>query len=75
MATFIKSVQQAAHGCIVVLTYHGVPDYEHDFAGTDPKIFKEMMQYLKDHNYKVIGLRDLGEYIDPAKATKLPPTK
>ena len=28
----------------------------------------------KNHNYKVIALRDLVEYIDPAKAAKLPPT-
>jgi autotransporter-associated beta strand protein len=32
------------------------------------------MQYLKDNHYKVIALRDLAEYIDPAKAAKLPPT-
>lgn len=75
MATFIQSVQQATNGCVVVFTYHGVPDYEHDFAGTDPKIFKEMMQYLKDNDYKVIALRDLAEYIDPVQAAKLPPTK
>jgi peptidoglycan-N-acetylglucosamine deacetylase len=73
--TFIRDVQQAANGAVVVITYHGVPDYEHDFAGTDPKIFKEMMQYLKDNGYKVIALRDLAEYIDPVQAAKLPPTK
>jgi len=75
MKTFIRDVKQAANGSVVVITYHGVPDYEHGFAGCDPKIFKEMMQYLKDNNYKVIGLRDLAEYIDPAKAAKLPPTR
>lgn len=36
---------------------------------------KEMMRYLKDSQYKVIALRDLAEYIDPAKASKLPATK
>ncbi len=75
MKKFIKDVKQAANGSVVVITYHGVPDYEHGFAGTDPKIFKEMMQYLKDNDYKVIALRDLVEYIDPVKAAKLPPTK
>ena len=32
------------------------------------------MQYLKDNHYKVIAMRDLAEYIDPAKAARLPPT-
>lgn len=32
------------------------------------------MQYLKDNHYKVIALRDLAEYIDPATAAQLPPT-
>ncbi len=34
-----------------------------------------MMQYLKDNQYKVIALRDLAEYIDPAKAANLPATR
>lgn len=75
MKKFISDVQQARNGAVVVITYHGVPDYEHGFAGTDPVIFKEMMQYLKDGGYKVIALRDLAEYVDPVKAAKLPPTK
>jgi autotransporter-associated beta strand protein len=32
------------------------------------------MQYLKDNHYKVVALRDLAQYIDPARAAKLPPT-
>jgi len=74
MKDFIRDVQQAVNGRLVVITYHGVPDYEHDFAGTDPQLFKEMMQYLKDNHYKAIGLRDLAEYIDPVRAAGLPPT-
>jgi len=71
---FVKSVRQAAGGKIVTLCYHGVPDIEHAAVSLDPAIFKAQMQYLKDNNYKVISLRDLAEYIDPAKAAKLPPT-
>jgi autotransporter-associated beta strand protein len=71
---FVKSVRQAAGGRIVVLTYHGIPDIEHAAVSLDPAIFKAQMQYLKDNHYKVIALRDLAEYIDPAKAAKLPPT-
>ena len=71
---FISYVQQAAGGRVVVLTFHGVPDMEHPPVSLAPTIFTEMMQYLKDNNYKAIAMRDLAEYIDPAKAAKLPPT-
>jgi len=71
---FVKSVRQAVGGKIVTLCYHGVPDIEHAACSLDPAVFKAQMQYLKDNNYKVIALRDLAEFIDPAKAAKLPPT-
>ena len=71
---FVKSVRQATGGKIVVIIYHGVPDIEHAAVSLDPAIFKAQMQYLKDNHYKVVALRDLAEYIDPAKAAKLPPT-
>jgi len=72
--TFIKQVQQACQGRVVVFTFHGVPDMEHSSVGLEPATFKVMMQYLKDNNYKGIAMRDLVKYIDPAKAAKLPPT-
>jgi len=71
---FISCVQQAAGGRIVVLTFHGVPDMEHPPVSLAPAIFKEMMQYLKDNDYKAVAMRDLAAYMDPAKAAKLPPT-
>ncbi len=71
---FVKTVRQAAGGRVVVLTYHGIPDIEHAAVSLDPAIFEAQMQYLKDNHYKVIAMRDLAEYIDPAKAAKLPPT-
>ncbi|MEI8079769.1 MAG: autotransporter-associated beta strand repeat-containing protein, partial [bacterium] len=67
-------MRQATGGRIVTLCYHGVPDIEHAACSLDPAVFKAQMQYLKDNHYKVISLRDLAEYIDPAKAAKLPPT-
>ncbi len=71
---FVKAVRQAAGGRVVVLTYHGIPDIEHPPVTLDPAIFRAQMQYLKDNHYQVIAMRDLAEYIDPAKAAKLPPT-
>ena len=71
---FVKMVRQAAGGKIVTICYHGVPDMEHPPVSLDPEVFKVQMQYLKDNHYKVIGLRDLAEYVDPARAAKLPLT-
>ncbi len=71
---FVKMVRQATGGKIVAICYHGVPDMEHPPVSLAPEVFKVQMQYLKDNHYKVIALRDLAEYIDPAKAAKLPPT-
>ncbi|MCX6872846.1 MAG: autotransporter-associated beta strand repeat-containing protein [Verrucomicrobia bacterium] len=75
MAGFISAVQQATAGRVVVLTFHGTPDMEHAAVGTDPDLFEDMVDYMKDNHYKVIAMRDLAEYIDTAKAAKLPPTK
>ena len=72
---FVKKAQQACQGRVVVYCFHGVPDMEHGAVGVEPATFKVMMQYLKDNNYKCIAMRDLAEYIDPAKAGKLPPPK
>jgi len=72
--TFVSHVQRATRGRIAVITFHGVPDMEHPSVGLDPATFRVMMQYLKDNDYKVIAMRDLAEYIDVAKAWKLPPT-
>jgi autotransporter-associated beta strand protein len=71
---FVEMVRQAAGGRIVAICYHGVPDMEHPAVSLDPEVFKVQMRYLKDNHYRVIALRDLAEFIDPAKAAKLPPT-
>ena len=47
---------------------------EHAGVSLKRETFKAMMQYLKDNHYKAIAMRDLAEYIDPAKAAKQPPT-
>ena len=72
---FVKQAQQACQGRVVVYCFHGVPDMEHAGVSLDPELFKVMMQYLKDNHYKCIAMRDLAEYIDPAKAANLLPPK
>ncbi len=72
---FVACVRQAVDGRVVVLTFHGVPDMEHPACSVEPATFQRMMQYLKDNHYRVIALRDLAQYVAPAKAAKLPPTE
>jgi peptidoglycan/xylan/chitin deacetylase (PgdA/CDA1 family) len=70
-AHVLASIEQAHNGKIVVLTFHGVPDYEHDWVTTPPESFLKYMDFLKVHHYTVIALRDLNQYIDPAQALKV----
>ena len=67
----MSSMGLAKNGKIVVLTLHGVPDIEHPWVNTPPELFMEYLQYLWDHNYKVISLRDLEAYIDVAVAKRI----
>jgi hypothetical protein len=55
---FISAVQQAGAGRVVVLCFQGTPDMEHAACGTNPDLFEDMIDYLKDNNYKVIAMRD-----------------
>jgi peptidoglycan/xylan/chitin deacetylase (PgdA/CDA1 family) len=69
----MEAFQQAKNGKIVVLTIHGVPDYEHPWVTTPPEVFKEYLQYLYDHQYKVIALKDLRQYINVKEALEIKP--
>ena len=71
---FVKAVQQACKGRVVVLTFHGVPDMEHPPVSLEPATFRAMMQYLKDNHYHCIAMRDLARYINVSKAVDLPLT-
>jgi len=71
----IQRGRQATAGRVVVLTFHGVPDEEHQAVSVEPPLFRSMMQYLKQNGYTCIAMRDLATYVDPVKAAKLPPTR
>ncbi|PXX26498.1 polysaccharide deacetylase family protein [Arenibacter sp. ARW7G5Y1] len=66
----LTALGEAKNGKIVVLTLHGVPDVEHPWVDTPPNLFREYLQYLSDHNFKVVSLRDLQKYIDVDEAKK-----
>lgn len=64
----MSAFNDAKNGKIVVLTIHGVPDVEHPWVNTPPQLFQEYLQYLSEHNFKVIAIRDLNNYIDIEEA-------
>ncbi|MBD0285801.1 MAG: polysaccharide deacetylase family protein [Flavisolibacter sp.] len=66
----MEALTQAKNGKVVVLTIHGVPDIAHDWVTTPPDLFKEYLQYLYTHHYKVISLKDLSRYINVQKALR-----
>jgi peptidoglycan-N-acetylglucosamine deacetylase len=66
----MNALQQAKDGKIVVLTIHGVPDYEHPWVTTPPELFKEYLQFLHDNQYTVISLKDLDKYVNVKQALK-----
>ena len=61
----VETIELARDGKIVVLTFHGIPDY-YTHASTDPDIFEKILKYLHDQKCTVIALRDLVKYVDPA---------
>lgn len=58
----MKALENLHSGDILVFTIHGVPDIAHPDYTTDPAVFKTFLQFMKEHQFKVIALRDLGIY-------------
>jgi len=71
-ADFRRAAEQARHGRIAVLQFHGAPDTAHSWVNTPPDQFRVYMQYLADNEYTVIALRDLARYVDPSVVPKDP---
>jgi peptidoglycan/xylan/chitin deacetylase (PgdA/CDA1 family) len=72
LETFADAVGQARNGRIAVIQFHGVPEIEHPWVHTSRELFEQYMQYLKDHGYRVIAMRDLARHIDPAVSAAEP---
>src|SRR5215472_11430034 len=66
LADFKAAVAQAKHGRIAVLQFHGVPDTAHDWVNSTKEQFESYMKYLADNKFKVIAMRDLAKFVDPA---------
>ena len=69
--SFTQAARQAAGGNIVIFTFHGVPDVEHPAVGVEPELFADLMQFLKEHRFTCVAMRDLAEYVDTAEAAQL----
>jgi len=63
LADFRRAADQARDGRIAVLQFHGVPDRDHPWVHTDPKMFRAYLTYLKTNGFKVVALRDLTPYV------------
>jgi peptidoglycan/xylan/chitin deacetylase (PgdA/CDA1 family) len=62
---FYNAIKQTGKDKAVVFTVHGVPDNAHEWVTTPQEVFKEYLQYLYDHRYRVIAMKDL--HIPPPK--------
>jgi len=69
---FKRAAHQAQAGRIAVLQFHGVPDLDHPWVHTRPERFEEFMRYLRTNDFKVIALRNLARYVDPAQSPAEP---
>jgi peptidoglycan/xylan/chitin deacetylase (PgdA/CDA1 family) len=66
LENFKRAVQMARGGKISVIQFHGVPDRDHPWVHTPPEKFEQYMAYLASNGYRVIALRELARYVDPA---------
>ena len=71
---FILAVEQARHGRIAVLQFHGVPDTAHAWVSSSTQNFEAYMDYLAKSGYTAIAMRDLAKYVDPEVTPSNPQT-
>jgi peptidoglycan/xylan/chitin deacetylase (PgdA/CDA1 family) len=67
LADLIRAAEQARDGRVAILQFHGVPDTAHDWVSSSQQNFEAYLKYLKLEGYRVIALRDLREWVDPAQ--------
>ena len=72
MKDFRRAIDQARHGRIAVLQFHGVPDRAHPWVHTPPEKFEQYMRVLATEGFQVLALRDVAKYVDPDVMPKDP---
>lgn len=63
---FIRAVEQARHGRVAVLQFHGIPDNAHAWVSSSDPQFDGYMSFLAKNGYTVIAMRDLAKYVNVA---------
>lgn len=66
-----NALKMAEDGKVVILTIHGVPDLEHPWVTTSPALFSKYLNFLSNHHYNVISLKDLMLYINIEEAHRI----
>ena len=61
---FLWALDLAQDGKAAVFTFHGVPDLDHSWVHTEPEFFERCVQHWVDHDYTVIAMRDLANYVE-----------
>lgn len=59
----VNALKNLQPGQILAFTIHGVPDIAHPDYTTSVEAFTGYLQYMKEHHFKVIAMRDLVKYI------------
>jgi len=56
---FYRALDQVGENKVIVFTIHGVPDIAHPWASLPSAMLERYLQYLYDHHYRVIAMRDV----------------
>ncbi|MBW4888987.1 polysaccharide deacetylase family protein [Mucilaginibacter sp. HMF5004] len=59
----MEALENLRPGQILAFTIHGIPDPVHDGYTTSVDVFTKYLEYMRDHHFKVIAMRDLSQYI------------
>lgn len=59
----MEALQGLKPGQILVFTIHGIPDPVHDGYTTSVEVFTKYLEFMRDHHFKVIAMRDLDQYV------------
>lgn len=60
----LAALEKLQPGQILAFTIHGVPDIAHPDYTTSVAAFTKYLDYMKAHNFKVVAMRELGQYVD-----------
>jgi peptidoglycan/xylan/chitin deacetylase (PgdA/CDA1 family) len=77
---FLKVMDAAKPGRVVVTQFHGVPDEAHPWVHTPPEMFRRYMNHLSREGFRTMALEDLADVArtvpsDPLRTQRYPEPK